>query len=294
MPYKDEMIEHRKYTGKGLITDIQRMSVHDGPGIRTTVFLKGCNMRCAWCHNPETVKAQPEYVFNPKLCRHCGYCDEGCYCGAKKLCGREVTAEYVIDQALLDKPYYGNDGGITISGGEPLVQPDFVLELCKLAREHELHIGIETNLSMPYAKIAPLVAFADLWMVDIKAFSDEIHQKYTGISNAGILKNINLLDQNRGVSIVIRTPAVPGVNDSYQEIEKILKFTEKLEHLEYYELLPYHPLGLSKLVEDTGFITRFENPDKKNLRKTLERLREIYSVDLRMANVKIRQNGGNI
>ncbi len=271
---------------KGNVADIQRMSVHDGPGIRTTVFLKGCNMRCAWCHNPETVKMQPEYVVNPKLCIHCGYCEQGCYSGARRLCGRAMTKDEVMEQVLLDAPYYGSDGGVTISGGEPFMQTDFTVTLCRAAKQAGLHVGLETNLSLPRTLWEQAVPYADLFMVDIKCISDDLHQKYTGISNRHILENIRTLD-DLGAKLIIRTPAVPGVNACEEEIWQIGEFASRLKNLLYYELLPYHPLGLSKTVEDSGFVRRFPLPDKKQLKQILERMDKKLNMELRFANIKI-------
>lgn len=270
----------------GLISNIQRTSVHDGPGIRTTVFFKGCNMRCAWCHNPEAIHIYPEYVYNPKLCLHCGHCAEGCYSGARMLCGKEMTVEQVMAEVLADKPYYGESGGVTISGGEPFMQPQFLMELLKAAKAQGIHCGIETNASLPFEMMEQTLPFVDVWMIDLKIFDDVVHKLQTGISNEEIKQNLSELDRC-GAKIVLRTPVIPGVNDTQEELESIVKFAARLENLEYYEVLPYHPLGLSKQVENTEFIKEFKVPDKAALKAMLGRIVEKYKVPFRFANIKI-------
>lgn len=269
----------------GVVTDIQRMSVHDGPGLRTTVFLKGCNMRCKWCHNPETVRMEPEYLYNEKLCIHCGHCKEGCYTGARVLCGKVMTPAQVVEQAALDKPYYGENGGMTVSGGEPTMQPDFLREILRLGKEAGLHCGIETNLSLPFESyIEPLIPYVDLWMVDLKCFDEDLHKKYTGLSNAHTKQNLHRLD-DLGIHVVLRTPVIPGVNDAEEELENIVSFAAGLKNLAYYEALPYHPLGLSKHVEFDGFIERFETPDRHALRERLHEITSRHGVPFRFANI---------
>ncbi len=272
----------------GVISNIQRTSVHDGPGIRTTVFFKGCNMRCAWCHNPEAIHIYPEYVFNPKLCLHCGHCDEGCYSGARILCGKEMTVGQVMEEVVADRPYYAGNGGLTVSGGEPFMQPQFLLELLKTAKKQGIHCGVETNASLPFELMEQALPFVDIWMIDLKAFDDGIHQEYTGISNEPVKQNLIQLDRH-GAEIVLRTPVIPGVNDAADELEAIVKFAAGLKNLEYYEVLPYHPLGLSKQVENMDFIRKFDKPDKAALKVMLGTMVQKYAVPFRFANIKITE-----
>ncbi|MBN2037839.1 MAG: glycyl-radical enzyme activating protein [Chitinispirillaceae bacterium] len=272
----------------GMISNIQRTSFHDGPGIRTTVFFKGCNMRCSWCHNPEAIHPYPEYVFNPKLCLHCGHCAEGCYSGARILCGKEMTVEQVMTEVLADKPFYGENGGLTVSGGEPFIQPRFLIELLKAAKAQGIHCGIETNASLPFKVIEQALPFVDVWMIDLKAFDDELHREYTGVSNETIKQNISELDR-RGARIVLRTPVIPGVNDAADELEHIVEFAAGLRNLDYYEVLPYHPLGLSKQVENIEFIRQFEKPDNAALKALFGPMVQKYAVPFRFANIKIKE-----
>jgi len=132
----------------GVVADIQRFSLHDGPGIRTSVFMKGCNMRCAWCHNPETVAFEPEVLLAMENCIGCGKCDEGCFSGARVFCGREMSVEDVMVQVMLDVPYYKDTGGLTITGGEPACQTGFCLELIQRCRSEGIHTAVETNMNI--------------------------------------------------------------------------------------------------------------------------------------------------
>ena len=267
---------------QGVITDIQRCSVHDGPGIRTTVFLKGCNMRCAWCHNPETISTEIELMQYPEKCIGCGLCEKGCYSGAKVVCGKVYSVEEVLDIILLDKVFYGESGGVTISGGEPLLQVDFTVNLLKRARLANIGTAVESNLSFAWDKVKEVASSCDLVMADLKAWSDRLHTKWTGISNVRIKENFRKLD-GLGIPIIMRTPVIPGVNDTVDEIKKIGEFASSLDNLLYYELLPYHPLGEGKGVLESGFqTTRFPNITLKEVDTLAEQLQE-FNIDLRVA-----------
>ena len=258
----------------GIITHIQRFSIHDGPGIRTTVFLKGCQMRCPWCHNPETYRRQPEIQVFPERCIGCQFCAEACNeaaheftdhghryhrnrcvacgecidtCYAKSLVriGELRTAESVVAEVLADRPFYDSTGGVTISGGEPLVQSHFTAEILRLCREAGIHTAIETNLALPWSIVEPLVPLIDLFMVDIKTMDDTAHRTATGVSNVLTLANLQRLD---GLSrpVVIRTPVIGGFNDQTDHIGAIADFLSTLSNVQHYDLLPYHPLGIGK------------------------------------------------
>ena len=258
----------------GIITHIQRFSVHDGPGIRTTVFLKGCQMHCPWCHNPETYRLQPEIQAFPERCIGCRACDAACQHGAHEftdtahiyhrercvVCGECVetcyakslvrvgetrTAESVVAEVLADRPFYQPVGGVTISGGEPLVQADFTRAILDRCRAEDIHTAIETNLAFPWQVVEPLVNLVDLFLVDIKTMDDADHRAATGVSNAYTLDNLKRLDA-LGRTLVIRTPVVVGFNDRPDQIGAIANFLAKLSNMKQYELLPYHPLGTGK------------------------------------------------
>ena len=225
-----------------LITEIERFSVHDGPGIRTTVFLKGCPLHCVWCHNPECISFEPQMLYYPEKCIDCGKCDEGCYAGARVLCGREMTVEDIMSEILADKPYYGEQGGVTISGGEPLAHREFTMALIEACHREGIHVGVESSL---YRFDEELLSSLDLIMADLKIFDDDKHKKYVGIGNEAIKQNLRRADA-LGIPMIIRTPIVPGINDTVENISATAEFLRTLKNVTAYELLPYHPLGISK------------------------------------------------
>ena len=216
---------------KGRIFNIQRFSIHDGPGIRTIVFLKGCYMRCAWCCNPESQSYDVETLI------------EG---GRSKTVGRDVTVAEIMPEVLADMPYYRRSGGgLTLSGGEVLAQADFARDLLRAAKEAGLNTAIETAASLPYSEIEKLLPYLDLVMMDIKLMDSARHKEYTGMPNELILENARRLSEC-GVPLIIRTPVIPGVNDSDADIRAIARFARTLRGAEGYHLLPYHRLGSDK------------------------------------------------
>ncbi|MGI5885687.1 MAG: glycyl-radical enzyme activating protein [Candidatus Spyradocola sp.] len=257
----------------GILTAIQRFSLHDGPGIRSTVFFKGCNMRCAWCHNPETLSPAPEVLFYASKCVGCGACaalcpahkvvdgkmtydraactDDGrcaqvCFSGALEPCGFEADVDRVLREVLQDEDYYKQSGGgVTLSGGEVLLQPAFALDLLRALKARGVHTAIESNLNVDFAVLESLLPYLDLIMCDLKVWDEETHRKWTGAGNARILQNIESLGRT-GKPLIVRTPVIPGVNDSEGEIAAIAAFAAKLPNLLYYELLNFNPLGGSK------------------------------------------------
>lgn len=252
---------------KGVVADIQRASFHDGEGIRTTVFLKGCPLSCLWCHNPECISFQPEILYYPEKCIGCGHCEEGCYAGAKVLCGREMTAAQVMDEVRQDIPYYGraaqaagqtSGGGLTISGGEPLAQPDFVKELLTLARAEGISCAVETSLIFYDEEIFRQLDFV---MADLKIWDSAVHRQYTGAGNGQIIENFRRLN-SLGIPVIARTPVLPEVD---QGIEKISDFLKTLDNVVRYELLPYHPMGLAKLKALRREGERFSIPSQADM-----------------------------
>lgn len=223
----------------GIIADIQRMSLHDGPGIRTTVFLKGCPLACAWCHNPECISFEPQMMYYPEKCIGCGLCDKGCFSGAKVMCGKKMSVQEVVKEVLLDKDYYTPEGGVTFSGGEPLAQRQFLSALIDECNNHGIHSAVETSLIYFEEEIFKKL---DLCMVDLKIWDNELHKKYTGVENSEIKENFKKLNEI-GIPIIARTPVIPEIA---QGIEEISGFLRKLENVKRYELLPYHSLGDAK------------------------------------------------
>ena len=277
----------------GVLTAIQRFSLHDGPGIRSTVFFKGCNMRCAWCHNPETLSPAPEVLYYESKCVGCGACaavcpshtvvggkmvydrskceDEGrcaqvCFSGALEVCGFEADVDRVLFEVMQDEAYYARSGGgVTLSGGEVLLQPAFALDLLRALRARGVHTAIESNLNVPFSVLEPLLPELDLVMCDLKTWDDGLHRKYTGVSNARIKENIARLKE-AGVPVIVRTPVIPGVNDRPEEISAIAAFAAQLPNLLYYELLNFNPLGSSKYLAldvENAFATARPLPEEK-------------------------------
>jgi pyruvate formate lyase activating enzyme len=245
---------------KGLIADIQRASIHDGSGIRTTVFFKGCPLRCEWCHNPECISFEQQTMFYPKKCIQCGMCEKGCYSGAKVVCGKEYSKEGLLKEIMLDRDYYGEEGGVTFSGGEPLAQKEFLNEIIDLC--HKEHIGCAVETSLIYYD-EELLKKLDFVMADLKIWDDTIHKQYTGVSNRRIKEHFGLLNK-LGVPIIARTPVIPEIS---QGIDKISEFLKQFNNVKRYELLPYHSLGISKQMALGMEIKRFKMPSKDYMKE---------------------------
>ena len=244
-----------------IIFDIERSGLHDGPGIRTVVFFKGCPLRCRWCHNPESWDAAPQILHYPDKCISCGGCAEGCYTGARSVCGKEMTVEEVLAPIVADKPYYGTDGGVTLTGGEPQMQADFALALTEACREQGIGVAIETSMAIYRPD---LLSQMSRIMADVKVWDDARHREYTGVSNAAILENLRKAD-TLGVPILVRTPVIPTVNDTAEEITAIRDFVKTLKNAVGYELLPYHPFGLDKAAAMGLTMPRFAEPTKEHM-----------------------------
>ena len=214
----------------GRIFNIQRFSIHDGPGIRTIVFFKGCPMRCAWCCNPESQSFEIEEMYEA---------------GRVKTVGRDVTVADVMPEILADLPYYRRSGGgVTLSGGEVLCQSTFAAELLSECKSAGLHTAIESAATLSYDKIERLLPYLDLYLMDIKHMDPAKHKEFTTHDNNLILENARRVAKS-GVELVIRTPVVPGFNDTEREILAIARFAKEIGAKEYH-LLPYHRLGSDK------------------------------------------------
>ena len=257
----------------GIVFDIKKFSIHDGPGIRTTVFLKGCPLSCQWCHNPESQEMEPEIMLRPNRCIgcrvcinacpqgaiserdgrtitdvdrciRCGACAEACYAEARELVGREMTVGEVMVEIEGDIAFYDESGGgVTFSGGEPLVQPDFLRDLLQACQEQEIHTTVDTCGFAPWEVLDSIRHHVDLFLYDLKLMDDARHQKYTGASNAIILANLRALVQ-RGHTTVLRVPIIPGINDDEANIAAIGALATELG-LDA-DLLPYHATAIDK------------------------------------------------
>ena len=258
----------------GIVFDIQKFSLHDGPGIRTTVFMKGCPLRCIWCHNPESWEKSPEILFYPAKCigcgacvaacphgkhaitegahvftrdgcRRCGACATQCYAGALSVAGREMSAEEVVAEVGKDMPFYeSSGGGMTLSGGEPLYQPRFALELTRLAKEMGIGVCIETSGFCDTSDLLAIAKNTDLFLFDYKVPA-RLYPKYTSVGADKIRFNLDQLDK-AGRRIILRCPMIPGVNLDSEFYGEIADLANAHRNVAGIDLEPYHPLGVSK------------------------------------------------
>lgn len=284
---------------KSYIIDVQRSSIHDGPGIRTTVFLKGCPLRCKWCHNPESQSFHKELSFNSSLCTSCGHCVEVCtknvhqikqgqhmvdfskcvQCGAcTEICkakaltiiGKEMTPQEVFDIVMKDKVFYDNaNGGLTISGGEALSHVDFCIELLKRCKERDIHTCIETSGYTCPANVKNLLPFVDLFLFDYKVSNNKDAKEYIGDSLENIEQNFKYIYQ-QGKDIILRCPIIPKVNDTKEHFEAIGKMIEQYPNILSVELLPYHDFGVVKGVNVGRESMRFSFPTLEQKKEWLD------------------------
>jgi pyruvate formate lyase activating enzyme len=295
----------REMEVKGLVFDIKRFAVHDGPGIRTTVFFKGCPLSCWWCHNPESINPKPELVlfedkcigcgrcfevcpqkaheispdgarvYHKERCILCGRCVEICYAEALVMEGEEMTVEEVMMELRKDSPFYENSGGgITLSGGEPMFQPEFALAILKRSKSESFHTALDTSGYAPWRLYEKVLPYVDLMLYDLKHIDPVAHKKYTGVSNEPILENLIKLDES-GTPIEIRMPIIPTVNDGEEDIAETAKFLSAMKNITQITLLPYHKLGEAKYrrLGREYKLGELQPPDRGRMNEITERFR---------------------
>ncbi len=288
----------------GYIFDIKRYAIHDGPGIRTTVFFKGCPLRCRWCHNPESWKGGPEPSLRRGRCIRCGCCVKACphhaismtdafpvtdiskcvLCGeclnhclkdAREIVGRRMTIPEVMVEIEKDVIFYDQSGGgATFSGGEVLMQPDFLIGLLQACRAKEIHTAVDTTCYASADVIQQVADAADLFLIDIKHMDSDIHAQFTGVHNERILANTQALAQ-AGKAIFIRIPIVPGFNDDIINLEGTARFVKSLRTVRRVDILPYNRGGLEKSVRlSTEFeLMQTAPPDESRMEELAAMLR---------------------
>ena len=280
----------------GDVFDIKKYAIHDGPGIRTTVFFKGCSLKCKWCHNPESWRRSPEPGFrrgrcqrcgrcvdtckvdaislaqgrpgtDPGRCEVCGECVAACLSGAREIIGEEMTVGQVMTEIEKDVIFYDQSGGgATFSGGEPLMQPEFLLELLRRCRKQLIHTAVDTTCHAETEVIEKIAEQTDLFLCDIKHMDPAIHRDFTGVENDLILYNIKRLS-NAGKRMTIRVPIIPGFNDDRSNIEMTAEFVKSLGNVTRIDVLPYNSGGIEKSARLTAEFDLMETkvPDDEQM-----------------------------
>ena len=248
---------------RGVIFDVKKYAIHDGPGIRTTVFLKGCPLNCQWCHNPESINPKPEPSLDYRDPFRLDPFAEDNY----DLLGEEVTVEALMEEILKDRIYYEeSDGGVTFSGGEPLAQIDFLESLLKKCKKEEIHTTVDTSGLAPEESVDRIIDLVDLFLFDIKLVNEELHKQYAGSSNRTILENFQLLTE-RTLEIELRFPLIPGITDTKENVDDIKDLIRENPGSRKISILPFHDVEkkYSRLGRDFE-LAGLEPPDEEDIR----------------------------
>lgn len=289
---------------EGIVFDIQRMSIHDGPGIRSTVFLKGCPLRCKWCHNPESQRREPVLAFYSNLCIGCGMCEKVCpkqchtmvagrhiiarekcikcgacvnVCvGALRLLGKTMNTKEVLGEVLKDLAFYKKSGGgMTISGGEPLVQFEFAKDVLRAAKEKGIHTCVETTGNVPLERLLEVAQYVDLFLYDYKVTDDLVHKKYTSVSNKRICENLLKIDQC-GIKTILRCPIIPEINDNIDHFRGIAEWANRLANVQQVDIEPYNDFGAGKAASiGEDYELTIETPTSEMVKNWVETIQKM-------------------
>ena len=270
---------------KVVVFNIMRYSIHDGPGIRTTVFFKGCHLSCKWCHNPESISNTPEITFNEKKCIKCGRCEKNqpsthgwsdkCPTGARETIGYEITVPELMKEIHKDVLFYEQSGGgVTFSGGEPFYQADFLLEVLAQCREDYVSTAIDTSGYCNNAILLKAAAITRYFLYDIKFIDSKKHENYCGAPNELILENLKSLGETQ-TTLLIRIPVIPTINDDMEEMTAIFEFIKDMKNIEAVHLLPYHNIQTDKYKRLGKQYTLSEIPNNES--PNMKKINELFS-----------------
>lgn len=297
---------------KGRIFNIMKYSIHDGPGIRTTVFFKGCPLQCQWCHNPEGQRFDQELIYRPDRCIGCGQClsicpskaiesIEGqihyfrdkclacgecckvCHTGARELVTKAMSVQEVMTEIEKDLIFYDESGGgVTFSGGEALIQTDFLMEILKDCRKKDIHTAVETAGFVKFDTLKIISPYVDLFLYDLKLMDSSRHQIFTGVPNELILENLRWLSENHS-KVIVRVAIIPGINDYEDNLQQIGEFVSSLKHVQEIHCLPYHKAGADKYqrLGRVYGLSELDSPDEARMLE-IARLLEQYGLEIKI------------
>ena len=294
-----------------LVAAIRRLTIHDGPGIRDTVFVKGCPLHCVWCHNPECISGKQQVIFHQKLCtscgkclnmcpqnahrfdrdnqhlinrdicQNCGKCAENCLFNALEICGEAMSAEEVFEKVFRDRDFFVPEGGVTLSGGEPAIYPEFAAELFKKLQGNSIHTALDTCGAVKFDNYLQILPYTDLVLFDLKGMDPLRHKLNTGMDNQLIHENLKKISEY-GTPIEIRMPIVPGYNDFAEDIEQTGRLLQQIKKVVKVRLLAYHPFSEEKYAA-AGVVNNMpavETPDKKHLECIAQTLESLLPSDV--------------